>query len=59
MLLQSYSCVLCNLDVEETVHHLFLHWEFTKQCWGFIGVDIPLDAKLPNAMTFLRDAVNS
>jgi len=59
MLLQSYSCVLCALNIEETVHHLFLQCEFAKQCWEIIGVDIPSDAEFPNAKVFLNDAIHS
>ena len=33
MFLPSYSCVLCDMDTEESVHHLFLQCEFAKQCW--------------------------
>jgi hypothetical protein len=32
MFLQTYTCVLCAHNIEETVHHLFLHCEFAKQC---------------------------
>jgi hypothetical protein len=55
MALQSYSCVLCNLGIEETVHHLFLQCEFAKQCWQSIGVDI----QALNSMHFLKDAIAS
>lgn len=57
--LPSYSCVLCALDTEETVQHLFLQCEFARHCWQIIGVDIPSDADFPNAMTFLKDFLHS
>lgn len=59
MVLQSYNCVLCDLSSEETVHHLFLQCEFAKQCWQMLGVDIPFDIEFPEAMVFLRDAIQS
>jgi hypothetical protein len=27
-----YECVLCNLHVEETLKHLFLHCNFARSC---------------------------
>jgi hypothetical protein len=41
MFLQSYNCVLCNLSVEESVEHLFLHCEFAKTCWNLLGLVVP------------------
>ena len=32
--LQSYFCVLCTPDVEESVQHLFWLCSFSQQCWG-------------------------
>jgi hypothetical protein len=32
MHLPSYSCVLCSMDAEETVHHLFLECEMARTC---------------------------
>lgn len=60
MLLQSYSCVLCTHNIEETVHHrLFLHCEFAKQCCQMIEVDMPDIIEFPDAMSFLKDAIHS
>jgi hypothetical protein len=59
MFLQSYSCVLCASNTEETVHHLFLQCEFAKQCWEFLEVDILADSEFPNSMAFLKDAIHS
>ena len=44
---QMHGCVLCDLDVEETSHHLFLRYQFAKQCWELTSVHIPLAADLP------------
>lgn len=40
MHLQSYLCVLCNENVEETVEHLFLHCAFASSCWNLIGLAV-------------------
>jgi hypothetical protein len=55
----SYSCVLCGLDVEETLQHLFLQCQFAKQCWQIIGVDIPSEVDFPDVIMFLKDALHS
>ena len=47
MLLDSYSCVLCNSLVEESVDHLFADCSFARMCWDFIHIDIPLDSGFP------------
>ena len=28
-----YSCVMCNLDLEEDIQHLFFHCPFATSCW--------------------------
>ena len=35
---QSYNCVLSNLNVEESLLDLFLHYPFSKQCWERINL---------------------
>lgn len=37
-----YSCVLCALNSEETVQHLFLECEMSKACWNLLGITIDL-----------------
>ena len=34
--LDDFSCLLCDQDMEETVHHLFWNCSFAQQCWGLI-----------------------
>jgi hypothetical protein len=36
-----YSRLLCNLSVEETDEHHFLHCEFAKACWSLLGLVVP------------------
>jgi hypothetical protein len=33
MHLPSYYCVLCDLDIEESVDHRFLECDFARTCW--------------------------
>jgi hypothetical protein len=33
-----YSCVLCNLDIEEYTYHLLFLWPFSEQCWDFLAI---------------------
>jgi hypothetical protein len=40
MHLPSYSCVLCSINHEETVDHLFLECDFARSCWSLIGLTI-------------------
>jgi hypothetical protein len=39
MYLRSYSCVLCNANVEETVEHLFFECSFSSWCWRLLDID--------------------
>jgi hypothetical protein len=34
MVLESYNCVLCISQVEETLEHLLFHCPFAASCWG-------------------------
>nr|TKW34016.1 hypothetical protein SEVIR_2G277400v2 [Setaria viridis] len=38
MILDSYTCELCILQIRETVAHLFLRCNFARACWSSIGV---------------------
>ncbi|XP_066334538.1 uncharacterized protein [Miscanthus floridulus] len=59
MFLPSYNCVLCGLETEETVQHLFLQCQFAKECWHILQIHIPSDVDFPEVMHFLRDALQS
>ena len=37
--LDSYNCVLCNLDCEETSFHLFFECPFSRDCWSTIPIN--------------------
>jgi hypothetical protein len=40
MTLESYSCVLCQLGVEETSQHLFFNCQFSVLCWNQVGIQL-------------------
>jgi len=40
MQLPSFNCVLCPINTEETVDHLFLECDMAKTCWGLIGLTV-------------------
>jgi hypothetical protein len=37
--LHTYSCVLCDSNVEETLVHLFLNCTFSAWCWRLVGIN--------------------
>jgi hypothetical protein len=41
MTLPCYDCVLCTANIEETLEHLFLHCPFATACWGLLGLHVP------------------
>lgn len=45
MHLESYNCVLCAANLEETVEHLFFECSFSPWCWRFL--DISWDLSVP------------
>jgi hypothetical protein len=50
MVLQDFTCVLCNNNTEESLLHLFLECPFAAQCWGAINIHI---AQYPDPFEFL------
>ena len=59
MHLDSYNCVLCNMLVEESAHHLFVDHSFTRMCWDILNVDIPLDGDFPNLAVEIKEQLNT
>jgi hypothetical protein len=59
MFLDSYNCVLCLQNTEETYQHLFLHCPFAQQCWNLIHIDIPLNEDFPEVTEFFNDRLQS
>jgi hypothetical protein len=43
---QSTACVLCNLDTEETLMHLFFTCEFAQLCWTALHITWDLSLSL-------------
>lgn len=40
MILQSYNCVLCQKDTEETLQHLFIHCPFAQASWQILELQV-------------------
>jgi len=40
MFLSSYNCILCNANFEETVYHLFLECNLSRDFWALIGLTL-------------------
>ncbi|XP_073363092.1 uncharacterized protein [Aegilops tauschii subsp. strangulata] len=52
----NYACLLCHHPPEETVEHLFFHCEFSKACWGKLGIAWPIHG---NRVQLLHAAKNT
>lgn len=59
MHLDSYNCVLCNLTVEESAHHLFVDCPFARMCWDMLNVDIPLNGSFPELFAQIKSQLNT
>ena len=59
MRLPSYSCVLCNDDVEETVEHLFFECTFSVWCWRLMGITWDFTAPIPKRLALCGQASRS
>lgn len=53
------SCALCNLSVEEWVHHHFVDCPFARICWDILHIDIPLNCSFPELFTQIKIQLNS
>jgi hypothetical protein len=51
----SFDCVLCQTSEEETVDHLFLNCQFSRDCWNSIGVAIQNDTVVLQAVRQIKD----
>lgn len=58
MELDSYTCELCILQRPETVAHLFLHCNFAKACWDFIGVSVTTIRTVPQIFRKIKDKLS-
>lgn len=58
MHLQSYSCVLCNASVDETLSHLLLECPFANQCWNIVNVQINANLSPYQLLTSFRDQLH-
>ena len=54
MEIESVACELCILQVEQIATHLFLHCNFARRCWNFIGVYFDLSASPLQSLEQIR-----
>ena len=54
MEIESVACELCILQVEQIATHLFLHCNFARRCWNFIGVNFDLSASPLQSLEQIR-----
>jgi hypothetical protein len=54
MPLESYSCVLCHLDVEESLNHLFFHCPFAMSCWNLQGLAHLIQADILDTLPLFK-----
>ena len=55
MALESYNCVLCQQNIEETNDHIFLNYQFAKICWSLIDITIQSGSDILEAVMQVRD----
>jgi tryptophanyl-tRNA synthetase len=59
MNLDSYTCELCGLGIEETTNHLFLQCLHAQHCWGLINLTTSLDQGTLENFAAFKDHINS
>jgi hypothetical protein len=52
--LESYSCVLCNTAMEETLDHLFFDCPFSAWCWSSVGIVWDTSLPIMDRLEFTR-----
>ena len=57
MVLPSYSCVLCDDGIEESVDHLFLDCTIAKECWSLIGLTVISSPNMVQKFESLRTQI--
>jgi hypothetical protein len=58
MFLEEYSCVLCQLAVEETTMHLLFHCPFSKDCWKLVNFQYDDNLSIPQLFQAWKSLLN-
>jgi hypothetical protein len=58
MELPNYNCVLCHLNVEESLQHLFFDCPFVMSCWNMLGLAILIQGDLLDTIALFRNQIN-
>ena len=56
--LPSYNYVLCHLNVEESLHHLFLGCPFALSCWNILGLAQFIQDNLSDTVVLFKPQIN-
>jgi hypothetical protein len=59
MHLDSYKSVLCQLNLEEAVTHLFLECPFAKNSWNLFNIVFGANSSFPEVLPQIRSQINS
>lgn len=54
MELETYDCVLCHLNTEENLMHLFFHCPFSMCCWNTLGLATLIHDDLVTTLTAFK-----
>ena len=55
---ESYNCVLCHLDTEESLNHLFLECPFALSCWNMLGLAHLIQDNLIDSVFLFRTQIH-
>ncbi|OQU84613.1 hypothetical protein SORBI_3004G087750 [Sorghum bicolor] len=58
MPIPSTNCVLCSLQFEETVDHLFMECSFARNCWSLLGLVIISEPDILRRLQSLKTQLN-
>lgn len=58
MVLESYNCVLCRNQIEETLEHLFFYCPFAACCWNFLAFQTSVTLSRLQAVEAFKLAFN-
>jgi hypothetical protein len=58
MYLPDYNYVLCHLNIEESLHHLFLECPFAMSCWNMLSLAQLIQGNLLNTIPLFKNQIH-